>query len=139
MIARWPSELPRPLRAGYQRTSGESRLRTTNDKGPARQRRRFSSVTDTLDLTFILTMNEWARLLRFYREETLDGALPFIMPDFDRQGLSLSTATGSSLTTSTGHRLVIGATWLCQFSDALPVATVIGVQRQVSFRVDILP
>jgi hypothetical protein len=86
-----------------------------------------------------LTVNEWARLQRFYIEETQSGALPFIMPDYERQGLPLSTTAGARLTNRAGNRLVIASTWLCQFSDALPSATVVGVERQVSFRVEILP
>jgi hypothetical protein len=114
-------------------------LRTRQDSGPTRMRRRFSSAVDLLDLTFILTANQFARLLRFYQEELKHGALPFIMPDYVNDGLLLTDESGNRLTTENGDFISIAANHLCQFGEALPSASVAGVEWRISFRLEILP
>jgi hypothetical protein len=138
-LAIWPPELPFPTRGSYQFSTGEGRLRSRNDAGPVRQRRRFSSVVNTVDMTFILTADQWARLQRFYDEELAQGEMPFVQPDFSRDGWPLSDENGAVLTTETGAAILIAATHIVQFGEGLPNATPLGVGWSVAMRLEILP
>lgn len=136
----WPDqELPRPLRQGFDLAFGESRLMTQNDAGPVRARRRFSAVSHPQALAFLMTRNERARFERFYFEEALSGALPFLMPDFGTDGLPVGNEAGAVLTDEAGAEVSIPAMRLCLFSAQLPVIAAQGVEWHVSFSVEVLP
>jgi hypothetical protein len=135
----WPTELPRPLRAGYQLTAGETRLRSRPDAGPVRNRRRFSGRSDALAMTLIVSRGQLARFDRFFGEELKNGALPFVMPDFETDGVGIEDGAGASLTDEAGQPLAIAADRLCQFGEGLPQRIPAGVEWRLSFALDILP
>lgn len=60
----WPSELPQSPQKGYTESIGVSILRSPVDSGPAKQRYR-GSRPDQLDVSFILTTVQVARLRQF--------------------------------------------------------------------------
>lgn len=136
----WPDgELPRPLRPEFELAFGEGRLLTQPSAGPVRSRRRFSAVSHSQALAFLMTRNERARFERFYFDETRAGALPFLMPDFGTDGLPIGDEAGAQLTDEAGAPLLITAMRLCLFGAQLPVISAQGVEWRVSFAVEILP
>ncbi|ADZ70127.1 hypothetical protein [Polymorphum gilvum] len=135
----WPSDLPDPIGEGFKLVRGESRRRSQGDQGPPRMRRGISKAVDQVQLTLVVDHNERARFERFYVEETAEGALPFLMPDWSRNGDYLTTADGTFLTDASGNRLTIAATWACLFGDQLPSYAAIGAHWQLGFIVTVLP
>lgn len=77
MVA-WPGGLPtKPLEDGYQERFRTMGIRSTNDAGPAKQRRRFTAAVRTIQLTFKLTPAQVETLDAFWETGTGGGTLPF--------------------------------------------------------------
>ncbi|MEP2437591.1 MAG: hypothetical protein ABJH93_11905, partial [Roseibium sp.] len=133
-------DLPEPNGQGWKLLRGESRRRAQGDQGPPRMRRGISKAVDQMQMTLLLTHNERARFERFYREETSEGALPFLMPDWSRNGDLLTMADGTVLTDASGNRLTMSVIVPCLFStDQLPSYAAIGAHWQLAFVITVLP
>lgn len=135
----YPSELPRPNRDGYKVARGDGRTIGRTDAGPPIRRRRFSAVPKTVSFVTDLTQSQKARFDRFYDEDTAEGTLPFLLPDWAVHGTPLLTAGGAPLLTAGGVPLLISRIWLCVFGDQLPVETPRGVEWRMSFSLLVLP
>ena len=138
-LPRFPTELLRPLSDGWRKQRGESRRRAAGDQGPTRTRRGISKAADAVQVSFILNHDEMARFDRFYDEDTAEGALPFLIPDFATDGDWLMTADGEILTDDEDNPLMIASTLVCQFGEQLPSTVPIGAHWQVSFILQMLP
>ncbi len=135
----WPTDLIEPVGDNWKLLRGSARRRGQGDQGPPRMRRGISKAVDQVQMSFVVTHNERARFERFYVEETSEGALPFLMPDWSRNGDYLTMADGTFLTDASGNRLTIAATWLCMFGEQSPAYGAIGAHWQLSFSVTVLP
>ena len=135
----WPEELERPLRDSYDQQKGDTRRRQQGDQGPPRMRRGISKGVEVIGMAFMATADERARFERFYNEDTGEGALPFLMTDWGRDGLALWDDDGAGLTDETGTPLLIAATWVCSFGEALPSITPVGVEWRIQFNLVVLP
>ncbi|WP_199085472.1 hypothetical protein [Bosea sp. ASV33] len=82
MYAVWPASLPARFNAGsYKRTPGDGRLRSRNDTGPAKVRRRSAAVPSKLSGAITMRTGQ-ALVFRDFVELTLmNGVLPFYFPD----------------------------------------------------------
>lgn len=78
----WPAEMPQPVYDQIQiGAPAGSVLRNKMDKGPPKQRRRFTASIQPVSLTFEpVTFAAFAAFERFYDEDIGGGALPFDMP-----------------------------------------------------------
>lgn len=135
----WPAELVRPLREGYQQQRGDNRRFASGEQGPPRVRRGVSKAITTVPMSFYVTSDQRARFWRFYIEETEEGALPFIMPDWTRDEHDLLTAGGLNLLTHDDVPLLIAATWAVLFGQSTPNETPMGVEWRINFDVMVLP
>ena len=139
MMPSWPTELERPLRDGYQRQRGDNRRMTQAEQGPPRVRRGRSKSIQTVPMSFYLSYDQEARFQRFYVEETEEGALPFLIPNWGTDGSELLTPSGLSLTDHEDTPLLIAATWVAMFGESVPNTDPMGVEWRVSFNLVILP
>lgn len=139
MIQNWPEVLPRPERGTWQVSPQDGRRKTQSDTGPARYRRRFSSVARLVTLSLILSRDQKAVFDRFFRDDCAEGVRLFYMPDPTTDGWPLLTAAGSPLLTPTGQPLLLGARWLCSWGDQLPAETIQGVEFKKTFGIVVLP
>ena len=135
----WPIELLEPISDGWRQQRGESRRRGGGDQGPPRMRRGVSKAADAVQMTFVCTHDERARFDRFYDEDTDEGALPFLIPDFATDGDALMTGEGSLLTDENDNPLLIASTWVAMFGDQLPSYAPIGLRWQITFILTVLP
>ena len=77
----WPVSLPVPLVQGITYTPGQNTIRTPMDAGPAKVRRRFTAVPETLAFNLVLTGAQ-VQVLQDFVEITLSDVLPFDWIDF---------------------------------------------------------
>lgn len=140
-IPYWPPDLPqRLIQENYQQALGEGRLRTAMDAGPPKSRRRFSAVPKPISGQFFGTADAFARLERFWNEDTAGGTLPFLIPDQTRDGLGLDTGTGLTLLDDAGHQILNTAWWLTLFGDNPPSQTPLsGRLYRISLSLTVLP
>lgn len=134
----WPSDLPKPLRAGYQRDRQDIRVRKRGN-GPQGYRRKYSAAVEILSLSFELTRSQKAVLDNFYSHATSDGALPFYMPDPATDGWAMLSSSREQMLMPDGTPLLIAKRMLCQFSDNLPSERFVRDLFEVSFSVEVLP
>ena len=75
----WPTANNFPVRPllGWQETLGSNTIRTSNDVGPHKLRRRSSSTPSEFILPFILTEVQANSLMDFYETSTKGGSLIF--------------------------------------------------------------
>ncbi|WP_235829853.1 hypothetical protein [Frigidibacter oleivorans] len=137
-IPTWPSELPRPSRAGYQRQALDPRLARSTETGPPGYRRRYSAVAETVELVVTLTRLQRSVFDLFHRDLG-HGSLPFWMPDPTTDGWPMLTADGTPLLTAEGTPMLLSAQWLCLFGSSQPIETVQGVEFVKSFSVVVMP
>lgn len=116
---RWPDEVPwRMRRDGFSFAWGETRTRTEASAGPGRLRRRASVAIRPISGVLDLSPAEYARLERFWDEDTGGGVLPFWFRHPLRFSLPLvSGAAQLPLLTAAGAPLLIEAWLLCQFGE----------------------
>lgn len=139
MIPNWPTDLPRPMRQGYQSSPMEARLKRRAEAGFPGYRRRFSSVAEIVMLTLDVSRNERAIFDKFHRETSKFGSKTFYMPDPTTDGWALLTSEGGQLLASNGAPLLLSARWLCMFGDTQPATTVVGVRFRIAFDVAVMP
>lgn len=78
----WPASLPQdPYQDGPSIEPASNALRTQMDAGPAKMRRRYTAVPETVKFNLILSESEWATLDTFVRI-TIQDVLPFDWKDF---------------------------------------------------------
>lgn len=136
----WPTELPRPNRAGYGRTLPDGRSSTRPEAGPPRVRRRFSAAPSPMTLVFDMTLDQRARFHLFWSEDTAGGSLPFWMADWTLDGHVLSTDDGSVLTTDSGADITIDTAMLVMFAtDQAPAETIVGLKYRFTVQLSIMP
>ena len=135
----WPTDLIEPLGDNWKLVRGDARRRGRGDQGPPRMRRGISKAVDQVQMSLMVTHNERARFERFYVEETGEGALPFLMPDWSRNGDHLTMADGTFLTDASGNRLTMSVTRACLFGDQLPSYAAVGTHWQLGLVVVYLP
>lgn len=135
----WPSDLPRPNRAGYQRQTDDPRLARRAEAGPPAYRRRWSSTTRSVALVIDVSRSQKAIFDDFHDEVTASGSLPFWMPDPTTDGWPVLDAIGAPVLAGDGAPLLLAAQWLCLFGATTPVETLRGVRFQISFGVTVLP
>ena len=121
----WPDELPAcVLPRSIATTEPDGRLRTATDSGPGKTRLANTAAMMPASLEFVLSPAQVARLMRFWREDTAGGTLPFVIRDPWLHGRGLTQESGLILTDGNGAALVNTAHWLAEF-DAPP-----GIPRQ---------
>ena len=77
----WPETLPqRGLTDGYQSGTGDGRLRSDNDAGAAKVRRRFSAVVRPLSIIFEMTTEQLSTFRTFVSDDLAGGIMPFTFP-----------------------------------------------------------
>ncbi|MCQ8781726.1 hypothetical protein [Mangrovibrevibacter kandeliae] len=77
----WPATLPQRMSVqGFQATTGEGRLRSQNDAGGAKVRRRFSYAPHTVGCSFEASPEQVAIFDDFVEATLKGGTLPFQMP-----------------------------------------------------------
>lgn len=85
----WPESLPCFTVEDFGENHGENRLRSQNDTGPAKVRRRQSAAPRPLQLGCVVTREQLASFRSFYDETLLSGVLPFTIPDQTAAGVWL--------------------------------------------------
>jgi hypothetical protein len=105
----WPSSLPQQFeKDGYSDAFGDNRIATQPDLGPALIRSRISSMPRPITGVMMMDHDQLVRLRQFWRDDTLDGKLPFNFPDpvFGygwRRNWLPNSGTGGAVTGSPGH------------------------------------
>ena len=77
MTVFWPSTLPLPSIEGYGVHPGEAILRTEMEAGPARQRRRYTSVPSRITVRWVLRRDQFALFEAWYRWQAKEGGAWF--------------------------------------------------------------
>lgn len=113
----FPATLPRSLQDGFQIVYNDGRIVFRNDAGPPNIRRRFSSVTKSVSLSYELTKAQLDTFNTFYETTVKQGTLPFTMT----------------------NPIDAAVTWLVTFGMKLPVVTNRATRYTVSFEVTVLP
>ena len=153
----WPAELPqRSMTDAFNEALGDGRLRTPMEAGPPKVRRRFSTAVRPVQTKLFLTLNEKARLDRFWCEDTKGGSLPFLLPDQVYDGATLLDANGNAITCPDGNSMLVDgnvipetlggvititAWWLVMFGDQPPAYATpsYGEIWTASFSVSVMP
>lgn len=74
----WPASVPAtPLREGYERQGGNNVIRSRNDRGKVKQRRRFTTAVDTVSASFRWTDAQFDTFMTWLGDTLGDGALSF--------------------------------------------------------------
>lgn len=139
---RWPDDLPWEMRRdGFARPTADARERRSADDGPGRLRRRLGVALRPFQGAIDLAPHEWARLERFWDEDTRGGVLPFWFRNPLRFGLPLSCGPGRlPLLTADGRSIRIESWLLCQFGEQAPQpAPIAGGRLRVSLALVELP
>ncbi|WP_186169787.1 hypothetical protein [Burkholderia gladioli] len=59
-LVQWPAMLPAPRASGYNVQPTQTFVRTDMDNGSARQRRRFTTVPNYVDVTWMLSIDQFS-------------------------------------------------------------------------------
>lgn len=137
----WPGDLPqRVLSDGYSYGFADGRLKTAMERGPPKTRRGSSAAVKLVSAQIYGDQNDIARLERFWIEDLAHGALPFLIPDQNRDELALVTDDGLQLLDDQGRRLINTAWWLVLFGETPPQAQpVSGMIHRSTFTLTVLP
>lgn len=142
MIPYWPSDLPqRVLADSFSEGLADGRLRTAMETGHAKSRRRFSSAPKPVAAGFKISLDEKARLERFWLEEIAGGSLPFLIPDQTRDGVALLADGGLQLLDDQGRPLINTAWWLVLAGESPPAFTTRnrGISYTATFPMMVMP
>lgn len=137
-VAVWPTELPKPLRSGYQNRREETR-QARLAAGPVGYRRRFSSPAEVVLLAIEVTLNQRALFWTFYDISTAGGTLPFRLPDPISDNQPIVDDMDRAILDENDQPILLGAEWLCLFGQELPSETMEAGRYLVSFSVVRLP
>lgn len=79
MTAVWPSDVPQyALQSGFSEKPERNAVTFEPEVGPAMMRRRTSLSSDLITFQTMMTVDEYDKLLDFYRNDTKDGTQPFM-------------------------------------------------------------
>ncbi|WEX07368.1 hypothetical protein [Chelativorans sp. AA-79] len=136
-MTNWPFTLPQSMRlSGFNRGLPDNRLRSQNDVGPAKVRRRASLAPYPISGDMIMTREQWGLLADFVNRTTGGGTLPFYFPDpftFDQMGIVIDFADTPTAT-------VAGSPLLVRFGSALPaISEDLGEYVRVDIELEIMP
>jgi hypothetical protein len=81
MAASWPSTLPQEPFAGYTKTRLPNIVKSDNDSGPPKIRRRSTKAREIFKMAMELTGAEVAIFEAFFRDDLEDGTLTFTWID----------------------------------------------------------
>lgn len=81
MAVNWPATLPQQP-ASYSEEPQSITIRTQPDSGPSKSRKRFTKPKRTAQMSFLLTLEQWAIFDTFYYTTLDGGAFPmnFVHP-----------------------------------------------------------
>ena len=80
-MTEWPETLPqRPLADGYTEDAPDALIRSRNDQGPEKIRRRTSAAPRNMRMVYLLSAEQTAALDAFYLETLKGGSLQFSAP-----------------------------------------------------------
>lgn len=100
----WPEALPRCFTFdSLDEGLGDGRIRSDNDAGPAKVRRRSSAAPAPLSGEMIMTPAQWAALRTFITVTTIGGSLPFLFPAQDASGSQLLVRFAENLPRRSRH------------------------------------
>ena len=80
-MADWPTSLPSQFEVGAQLTQQTGFIRSPTDRGPFKQRRRFTSVSRFYEGSLLLTAAQKATLETFYHDTVKEGSDTFNFED----------------------------------------------------------
>ena len=80
-MAAWPGTLPGYMEIGLSERRQQGFLRTPNDSGPAKQRKRFTATSRYVTGTMTLTKAQRDTFETFYKTTLGEGAAEFTMGD----------------------------------------------------------
>ena len=77
-MATWPTSLPQsPKLRGYTESADSNVIRSSNEVGPANQRRRYTAKVKTFPISLVMTTTQLETFDTFLEGTIDDGALPF--------------------------------------------------------------
>jgi hypothetical protein len=116
----WPAELGQWVTApDFSIAEADGRLKTPPDIGPSKSRPRISKATQPVVCQLRCTLDQKARLGRFWTEDTRGGNLPFSFPDQVYNNTVLLTEDGAPILTEDDEPILIESWWLVRFTDAI--------------------
>lgn len=77
MAINYPAALPKPVQSGYALQTVSPLMRTTMQSGRARQRRTYTSVPQSVAVSWIMTDQEAQLFENFFQVSLVDGSLWF--------------------------------------------------------------
>jgi len=112
----WPPTLPQHLLVqGFGQSLPEGRVRSANDVGPPKVRRRSSQNIYIITGQMVMTFDQWADLQTFVNSTTGGGTLPFLFRD------PLSKIEPKlEIDFTAGTALIQGMPLLVRFGETLP-------------------
>mgnify|MGYP006976729380 CR=1 FL=1 len=133
----WPSTLPQYLLVqGFGQSLPEGRVRSANDVGPPKVRRRSSQNIYTITGQMVMTFDQWADLQTFVNSTTGGGTLPFLFRD------PLSKIEPKlEIDFTAGTALIQGMPLLVRFGETLPaISEALGSDLvRVTMDLEVLP
>lgn len=135
----WPATLPPPLRDAFQMQDADPRLKRQKETGGLGYRRRFSSVSKTVQMAIQVDRSEVGDFDLFHNELTARGSLPFTMPDPTTDAWPLLDQDGVQLLDQLGQPLLMSKIWVCLFGEEKPVTMPLDMAFRISFPVVVLP
>lgn len=94
----WPASLPQKfLSSGFQRQYPDNRMRSDNDAGPAKVRRRSSLNVYTISGSMVMTQAQVDTLDTFINTTLGSGVLNFDFPDPDDAVVTIDVRYGEKL------------------------------------------
>lgn len=116
-LATWLPAFGRPNRADLSEQLPGGAQTTSPDEGPPRTRLRLSLTGAEARWSIVMAPDTKARFERWWREDLKRGALPFLAPDWARDGWPLLTPDGTPLLTPDGTPLLVSA-WRIHMASA---------------------
>lgn len=89
-MSTWPSTLPDPQLTGYAVQAQDNTARTDMDSGPARVRRRTTSVPDEITMQVVLDETQMATFRDFFENDWYHGAAWVYVPIKDGRSAGVS-------------------------------------------------
>lgn len=125
MTVYWPDDLPqRVVTDGYTRGVADSRVFTSMDSGLDKSRSR-GIAAEPVACQLYLARSQYARWLRFWKEDTGGGILPFLIPDQNFDGIDIATSDELTITTEEDVVVVGVYNWLVIFGKETPQVRVV--------------
>lgn len=138
----WPSDLPQRVTIdGFSSGVRDGRLFAKMDRGPSKLRRLTSAAIKPQSCAINATIDDCARIERFWREDLKDGSLPFLFPSQLLDSMPLADPGGLFLQDPSGVPIAMTYYELVVFAEgAAPhVAPQGGMYFTVSFQLNLLP